>query len=82
MNKVLLVDDEPDIHEILGIHLERKGIDVEHALTGEEGVEMYKKLHKSGEEPKLVIMDLNLSGEKGMDGIQLHKEGNGFEFIG
>ena len=77
MNKVLLVDDEPDIHEILGIHLERKGIDVEHALTGEEGVEMYKKLHKSGEEPKLVIMDLNLSGEKGMDGIQLHKEGKG-----
>jgi len=41
MNKVLLVDDEPDIHEILGIHLKRKGIDVEHALTGEEGVQTH-----------------------------------------
>jgi len=77
VSKVLLVDDEPDIHEILDVHLKRKGIDVEHALTGEEGVEIYRKLHKSGEEPKLVIMDLNLSGEKGMDGIELHRDGKG-----
>jgi len=77
MNKVLLIDDEPDIHEILDVHLKRKGIDVEHALTGEEGVEMYKKMFESNDEPRLVIMDLNLSGERGIDGIELHKEGKG-----
>ncbi|RLF62261.1 MAG: hypothetical protein DRN31_04325 [Thermoplasmata archaeon] len=77
MSKVLLVDDEPDIHEILDVHLKRKGIDVEHALTGEEGVEAYKKMLESNDLPDLVIMDLNLSGEKGIDGIELHKEGKG-----
>jgi len=77
MSKVLIIDDEPDIHEILDVHLKRKGIDVEHALTGEEGVEMYKKMFESNDLPDLVVMDLNLSGSRGMDGIELHKEGKG-----
>jgi len=77
MNKVLLIDDEPDIHEILDVHLKRNGIDVEHALTGEEGVKMYKKMFESNDLPDLIIMDLNLSGERNMDGIELHKEGKG-----
>jgi len=77
VSKVLLVDDEPDIHEILTVYLSREGIDAENALTGEEGVKMYKKMHDEGRIPDLVIMDLNLSGEKGMDGIDLHREGKG-----
>jgi len=77
MSKVLLVDDEPDIHEILTVYLSKKGIEVENALTGEEGVKLYGKMLDEGNEPDLVIMDLNLSGEKGIDGIELHKEGKG-----
>jgi len=57
MNKVLLIDDEPDIHEILDVHLKRNGIDVKHAPTGEEGVELYKKMFESGDGPDLVIME-------------------------
>ncbi len=77
MSRVLVVDDEPDIHEILTVYLSREGIDVENALTGEEGVKMYKKMHDERRIPDLVIMDLNLSGEKGMEGIDLHREGKG-----
>jgi len=36
-----------------------------------------KVVKNEGNEPDLVIMDLNLSGEKGIDGIELHKEGKG-----
>ncbi len=77
MNRVLIVDDEPDIHEILTVYLSRKDIEVENALTGEEGVKMYRKMFEEGRAPDLVIMDLNLSGEKGMEGIDLHREGKG-----
>jgi len=63
MNRVLIVDDEPDIHEILTVYLSRKDIEVENALTGEEGVKMYRKMFEEGRAPDLVIMDLNLSGE-------------------
>jgi len=38
---------------------------------------MYKKMFEEGNESKLIIMDLNLSGERGMDGIELHKKGKG-----
>jgi len=52
MNKVLLIDDEPDIHEILDVHLKRKGIDVEHALTG-EGFEFVRgKRHRRHRTPQ------------------------------
>ena len=77
MNRVLIVDDEPDLHEILTVYLSRKDIEVENALTGEEGVKMYRKMFEEGRAPDLVIMDLNLSGEKGMEGIDLHREGKG-----
>jgi len=77
MNRVLIVDDEPDIHEILTVYLSRKDIEVENALTGEEGVKMYRKMFEEGRAPDLIIMDLNLSGERGMEGIDLHREGKG-----
>ncbi len=75
MNKVLIVDDEEDIHDILAVYMKRMGIDVSSALTGEDGVKLYKKMFENGKEP-MVVMDLNLSGSKSMDGVNLHMEGN------
>jgi len=75
MSKVLIVDDEEDIQQILRKNFERRGIEVISALSGEEGVEKYKELFEKDEEPSLIVMDLNLSGKGDMADIDLHMEG-------
>ena len=74
MNKVLIVDDEEDIQEILKKNFEGEGIEVVSALSGEEGVVKYKELFEKDEEPSLVVMDLNLA-KKDMEDIDLHMNG-------
>jgi len=74
--KILIVDDEPDMHDLLKTYLGKiGGVEIVSALSGEEGVEKYKELYEKGEEPALVVMDLNLSGRDEIDIIDLHKEG-------
>lgn len=76
MSKILLVDDERDIHEIMRAHLEQiEGVEMFSAYTGEEGVARYRELLEAGERPAMVIMDLNLSGGEDIKAIDLHMEG-------
>ncbi|MFT6842127.1 MAG: two-component system alkaline phosphatase synthesis response regulator PhoP, partial [Psychroserpens sp.] len=49
--KILLVDDEPDILEIVGYNLSSEGYQVITAETGLEGVKKAKK-----EKPQLIIL--------------------------
>ena len=51
--RILVVDDEPSIREILAIQLSRMGYDVTIAADGEEGLEAYKK-----EKPDLILLDM------------------------
>ncbi len=60
--KVLLVDDEPDILEIVGYNLLQEGYQIFTAQNGKEAVEMAKKNH-----PNLIIMDVMMPE---MDGIE------------
>lgn len=60
--KILLVDDEPDILEIVGYNLSSEGYQVITAANGKEGVEKAKK-----ELPHLIILDLMMPE---MDGIE------------
>jgi len=60
--KILLVDDEPDILEIVGYNLSSEGYQVITAENGQEGV---KKAEK--ELPHLIIMDVMMPE---MDGIE------------
>ena len=60
--KVLIVEDEAKIREIVKIYLERDGFVVYEAGTGREGLEVFQDV-----EPDLVILDLmlpELSGEE------------------
>lgn len=76
VSKILLVDDEKDIHEIIKAHLEKiEGIEVLSAYTGEAGVAQYRELFEKGERPVMVIMDLNLSGGEDIQTIDLHMKG-------
>lgn len=60
--KILLVDDEPDILEIVGYNLSAEGYDV---ITAENGIEAVKKARK--EHPQLIILDVMMPE---MDGIE------------
>ena len=60
--KILLVDDEPDILEIVGYNLSSEGYKV---ITAENGVEGVKKAKK--EKPHLIILDVMMPE---MDGIE------------
>lgn len=60
--KVLLVDDEPDILEIVGYNLANEGYQVLTAANGKEAVKMAKK-----HQPQLIILDVMMPE---MDGIE------------
>lgn len=60
--KILLVDDEPDILEIVGFNLSNEGYKV---VTAENGLEGVKKAKK--EKPHLIILDVMMPE---MDGIE------------
>jgi two-component system alkaline phosphatase synthesis response regulator PhoP len=60
--KILLVDDEPDILEIVGYNLSSEGYQV---ITAENGIEAVKKAKK--EKPHLIILDVMMPE---MDGIE------------
>lgn len=60
--KILLVDDEPDIIEILGYNLKKEGYVVLTATNGIAAIEIAKK-----EIPDLVIMDVMMPGMDGME---------------
>ncbi|MEM1514203.1 MAG: response regulator [Candidatus Thermoplasmatota archaeon] len=76
MNKILIVDDEPDIHEILKNYLSRiKDVEIISAFSGEEGIRKYEELFRKGDRPSLVIMDLNLSGKNEIEIDKIKMDG-------
>jgi DNA-binding response OmpR family regulator len=60
--RVLLIEDDADIAEAIGYQLEKAGLQVRVARTGEEGLEAVRK------GVDLVLLDLNLPG---MDGLEV-----------
>ena len=60
--KVLVVDDEEPILELLKYNLEKQGYDVRTASDGIEAVEVAKKFH-----PELVLLDIMMPK---MDGVE------------
>ena len=63
MAKILLVEDEPDNRDLIGMALEMDGHEMFYAATGEEGLEQARALR-----PTLILMDWSLPG--GMDGLE------------
>lgn len=60
--KILLVDDEPDILEIIGVNLESEGYQI---FKAKDGLEAVKKAEKI--QPHLIIMDVMMPN---LDGIE------------
>jgi DNA-binding response OmpR family regulator len=65
MSKILIVDDEQDIVDLVAMHLHREGHE---AVTVSNGFEVVPTAVRH--EPDLVVLDLMLPG---IDGLQVHK---------
>jgi two-component system alkaline phosphatase synthesis response regulator PhoP len=61
-NKILLVDDEPDILEFLGYNLRREGYEVHTSSNGKDGLAKAKAV-----KPHLIILDVMMPEMDGME---------------
>lgn len=64
--KIMVIEDEPDIVEVITYNLSREGYEVLSATNGEEGLRRVRE-----ETPDLVLLDLMLPG---IDGVELCRE--------
>jgi len=62
MKKVLVVDDDPNIVEVLRLYFDKDGFAVISCMTGERALETFL-----ASSPDLVILDLMLPGKDGYD---------------
>ena len=62
MAKILVVDDEPNIREVVGLYLRRDGHAVVAAADGEEALDLYRRIN-----PDLVVLDLMLPKVSGVE---------------
>ncbi|MBU2906955.1 MULTISPECIES: response regulator transcription factor [Arenibacter] len=72
--KILLVDDEPDILEIVGYNLSAEGYEVFTAKNGMEGVSKAKK-----KKPHLIILDVMMPEMDGIEACEIIRRTEGLE---
>lgn len=60
-SKILVIDDDTHISELVKLYLEKEGYDVYTAADGEEGINKFRAI-----QPKLVVLDVMLPVKDGM----------------
>ncbi len=65
MKRILIVEDNPDLRDLLTIVIRRLGHEVAIAITGEEAVE-----HAAAIKPDLILMDIVLPKLNGVEAIK------------
>lgn len=75
-NRILVVDDEKDILELVKYNMEKEGFKVDVADDGEKALDYLKK-----EKPDLIILDLMLPGIDGLEICRLLKKGEKTSYI-
>lgn len=65
-NKILVVDDDKNICELLRLYLEKEGFEVSLAFDGREGIETFNKIN-----PSLILLDVMMPN---VDGWQVCRE--------
>ncbi|MDP2381597.1 MAG: response regulator [Nitrospirota bacterium] len=66
MAKILVIDDEQGIRDLLDTLLCRKGYDVVVAENGQKGLDLFRREH-----PDVVVLDLKMPG---MDGLTVLRQ--------
>ena len=66
--RILFVDDEPEMRDLLSLYLSDKGIKVTAVATGQQAMEFFCQVPFD-----LTVLDLNLAGEDGLDVLNFIK---------
>lgn len=74
--KILIVDDEPDILEFLSYNLKKEGYEVVQANNGVEGLAVAK-----AENPDLIVLDIMMPEMDGVELCRQLRETPGFENV-
>ncbi|HEX8545463.1 MAG TPA: response regulator transcription factor, partial [Cytophagaceae bacterium] len=72
--KILIVDDEPDIRELIEYNLKKEGYQVSTASNGQEGVTEAKRFH-----PDLIILDIMMPKMDGIEACRILRTMNEFK---
>jgi two-component system phosphate regulon response regulator PhoB len=75
--RILVVDDEPDIVALIVFHLAKSGYRVSTAATGEDALEAARR-----EQPALIVLDLMLPGLSGYDVLEQLRASTGTKGVG
>ncbi|HEX6989858.1 MAG TPA: response regulator transcription factor [Bacillota bacterium] len=70
--RVLVVDDDPHVGELLGLYAAREGLTVETVLDGDAALEAVRR-----QAPDLIILDLNLPAVDGLEVCRALRSGIG-----
>lgn len=71
MPRILVIDDEPHIVQVVSAYLEREGYQVDSAADGDLALELARDTH-----PDLLVLDVMLPGRSGFDVLrQLRTDG-------
>lgn len=62
---ILVIEDEPEIAEIIVAYLQHEGFNTMHANNGEDGLNNWRKFN-----PDLVLLDIRIPGHDGIDILQ------------
>jgi len=65
MAKILVIDDEQGIRNLLDTLLRRKGYDVILSANGQKGLELFRR-----ERPDVIVLDLKMPGMDGLTVLQ------------
>lgn len=70
---VLVVDDSPEIHQLVGARLQSEGVELLHAHDSGEGMAL-----ALSERPDLILLDLDMPGTDGITHCRQLKEDMGW----
>lgn len=68
--RILVVDDEEPIQELIKVYLSPLNVEIYSAFTGEDALKMYEEMMYMGKKPDIVVMDLKLPGIDGIETIR------------
>ena len=74
--KILLVDDEPDILEIVGYHLKKEGYQISTASNGIEAINKSRKI-----KPPLILLDIMMPEMDGIEACEKIRDLEGLEDV-
>ncbi len=69
MNHILVVDDEPEIRQLIHFHLEHADLDVTEAVSGKQAIELLQT-----HQIELIILDLMMDDGNGFELLQFLKD--------